>query len=64
MTRKQLEHAIAFMAAYHSEITISEIKERFGVQVTDSTTAEQALSAFVLAKGIKLEAESLTNKSK
>lgn len=64
MTRKQLEQAISFMAAYRSTMPEEEIKERFGVDVTDDTTAEQALSAFVQAKGIKLETTSLTNKSK
>lgn len=57
MTRKQLEQCISFMSAYSADVSAAEIKERFGVQVSDSTTAEQALSAFIEAKGIKLESE-------
>lgn len=58
MTRKQLEQAIRLIAMFDdSRGDIATINETFGVKLTDSTTREEALTAFIEAKRIKLEGD-------
>lgn len=56
MTRKQLEQAIRLISMYDgSGVDIATINETFGVELTESSTREEALTAYLEAKGIELE---------
>jgi len=65
MTRKQLESVTTFVCAFHNnDLSIEWINSRYGLQLTESTTREEALAAFLEARGIELDSELLINKSK
>ncbi|TDS14758.1 hypothetical protein [Sphingobacterium paludis] len=59
MNRKQLEQAIRLISMYDaSSVDIGTINETFGLALTESSTREEALTAFIEAKGIELEEQS------
>ncbi|WP_333862580.1 hypothetical protein [Sphingobacterium sp.] len=55
MTRKELESACRFMMAFESDLSIEEINKTFGVQLEESSSHEQALSAYIESASIKLD---------
>ncbi|WP_343322301.1 hypothetical protein [Sphingobacterium multivorum] len=55
MTRKELESACRFMMAFESDLSIEDINRTFGVQLEESSSHEQALSAYLENASIKLD---------
>lgn len=55
MTRKELESACRFMMAFESDLSIEEINTTFGVKLEESSSHEQALSAYIESASIKLD---------
>jgi len=62
MTRKELESACRFMMAFESDLSIEEINKTFGVQLEESSSHEEALSAYIESASLKLD--SYPNKKK
>jgi len=55
MTRKELESACRFMMAFESDLSIEEINKTFSVQLEESSSHEQALSAYIESASLQLD---------
>lgn len=58
MTRKQIESIIRFSSVFNDPANdISVVNEQFGLSLTEATSPSQAVTAYLEAKGIRLEGE-------
>lgn len=65
MTRKQLEQAICLISMFDNfDIPIETINYLYRLELTEETTREQVLTAYLIANNIQLESDDTSKKRK
>jgi len=58
MTRKQLEGVVLFMVLFNDKrFSSEELNRRFGLNITDETSQEEAISMYLESRNIILDRE-------
>ncbi len=63
MTRKQLERICLFMLLFESDTPIEDLNKQFGVDLSENSSHEQALTAIIKVMGVLLSGEQIKDQN-